>query len=245
MLVDRKPKILIVEDEMIIAAYISIELSKLNYEVIGINTQAEDAIATVKNNRPDLILMDVWLDGSMDGITAAEYIYHTFHIPVVFLTGSDDDNTFQRAMATRPYDYIVKPLQPETLKRTLKMVFNRVNINPADTIPNLPIDENELFVREKNQMKKLLIDDIFFVEADGKQCRVVTNEKELNVATALSFFANRLPEAYFIKVHRSYIVNIKKIDAISQTKEYLTIVSHIIPISRRNKKVLLDRLRMV
>ena len=116
-------KILIVEDEMIIAADISMNLTKFGYQVLGIKTKGEDAVSSIENNRPDLILMDIMLAGEMDGIETAQQILTTSKVPVIFLTSNSDDATFQRAIQAKPYAFISKPFQGEALSRTLKIAF--------------------------------------------------------------------------------------------------------------------------
>ena len=126
MTADKPVKILMVEDDMIIAADISMQLTKLGYEVIGINTRGEDALNTIEHNRPDLILMDIVLSGKVNGIEAARIILEKFQVPVIFLTSNSDDATFQRAITARPYAFISKPFQKSDLERTIKLALQRI-----------------------------------------------------------------------------------------------------------------------
>ena len=128
MMEDTTAKILMVEDDMIIAADISMQLTKLGYEVTGINTRGEDALRTVENNRPDIILMDIVLSGKMNGIETAQIILEKFQIPVIFLTSNSDDATFQQAIKAKPYAFIAKPFQKSDLERTLKLTLQRIAV---------------------------------------------------------------------------------------------------------------------
>ncbi|MBD0309598.1 MAG: response regulator, partial [Microcoleus sp. T1-bin1] len=100
-------KILIVEDESIIAEDISDSLISLGYRITGMVYSGEEAIEAAAKCRPDLVLMDVNLQGEIDGITAAAEIRARFQIPVVYLTAYADENTLRRVNATKPFGYIV------------------------------------------------------------------------------------------------------------------------------------------
>jgi diguanylate cyclase len=136
-------KILIVEDESIIAEDISDSLTARGYRVTGIVYSGEEAIQSVIEVRPDLVLMDVNLQGEIDGITAAEEIRTRFQIPVVYLTAFADENTLRRVNATKPFGYIVKPFEEKNLHTTIQLALHR---NQYDSLTNLP---NRSLLREK------------------------------------------------------------------------------------------------
>ncbi|MDX1603146.1 MAG: response regulator, partial [Salinimicrobium sediminis] len=104
-----KVKLLIVEDEMIIAAHISLQLSEMGYEVTGIVPRGEEALVHVKENPPDIILLDINLKGELDGIETARQMQRTRNIPVIYLTANADDAHFNKAKDTHPYGFIAKP----------------------------------------------------------------------------------------------------------------------------------------
>ncbi len=108
-------KILIVEDESIVALHIENSLKTLGYTVSGIASSGEEAIEKAGNTHPDLVLMDIVLKGEIDGIGAAEHIRDHFDIPVVYLTAFGDENTLQRAKVTEPFGYILKPFKEREL----------------------------------------------------------------------------------------------------------------------------------
>jgi two-component system cell cycle sensor histidine kinase/response regulator CckA len=116
-----KAKILIVEDEAIIASVIAGALRKFGYEVIDILNTGEEAVAVALQKKPDLILMDIRLQGALDGIDAAELILEKIDIPFIYLTAYADGTTLERAKKTRPYGYIPKPFQEIELKTTIEM----------------------------------------------------------------------------------------------------------------------------
>jgi CheY-like chemotaxis protein len=122
-----RTRLMIVEDDMIIAANISLQLSNLGYEVTGIETRGEDAINHALENHPDIILMDIQLKGKIDGVEAAKAIQKTLDIPIVYLTANSDDASFERAKETRPYAFISKPFNKLNLERTIALVVEKIN----------------------------------------------------------------------------------------------------------------------
>jgi len=106
-------KVMIVEDELITAEAIAILLKKLNYKPIAIVSSGEEAISKIKNLNLDLILMDIILAGTMDGIETAKIINTNYNIPIIFITAYGDKKTLNRAKLSEPYGYIVKPITNE------------------------------------------------------------------------------------------------------------------------------------
>lgn len=121
-------KILVVEDEVIVAEDIGFRLKKLGYIVTATVASGEEAIEKIAENRPDLVLMDIVLKGDMDGVTAAEKIRNRVDIPTVFLTAYADDQTLQRAKLTNPFGYIIKPFQQNDLRVAIEIALHRHEI---------------------------------------------------------------------------------------------------------------------
>ncbi|BBD57455.1 PAS/PAC sensor hybrid histidine kinase [Nostoc sp. HK-01] len=114
-------RILVVEDEVIVARTIANQLNQLGYTVIGTASSGQVAIAKALEGKPELVLMDVILKGEMDGITAASQIRDQLDIPVIFLTAYGDDNTVQRAKTTQPFGYVIKPFTPKDLRIAIEI----------------------------------------------------------------------------------------------------------------------------
>src|SRR5579864_189395 len=109
-----KSRILIVEDEAIVAADIEGRLSSFGYAVTGAVGTSEEAIQRVDTDKPDLVLMDIMLASNADGVATAEYIRKHNDVPVVFLTAHADEATLQRAKISQPFGYITKPFEEHT-----------------------------------------------------------------------------------------------------------------------------------
>jgi len=120
-----KMQILIVEDEMILAENIGRYLNKLGYTVSAIVTTGEAALQKAQELQPDLVLMDIHLDGELDGVEAAEHIRTAFGIPMVYITGYADPETLERARLTEPYAYLLKPIKEIDLAIAIPLALYR------------------------------------------------------------------------------------------------------------------------
>ncbi len=116
-------RILVVEDEAIVAMDIADRLSGMGYELAGQTSNGALALELAKERRPDLVLMDIRLQGEMDGITAAEVIGRQFRVPVIFLTAYSEDATLNRAKRTEPFGYILKPFDDRELRSTIEIAL--------------------------------------------------------------------------------------------------------------------------
>jgi PAS domain S-box-containing protein len=139
-----KKQILIVEDEIIAAIDIQKRLIELGYNVPAIVSSGEEAIIKVRENKPDLILMDINLNGEMDGIEATSKIHSFSDIPVIYLTAYSDDETLARAKITEPYAYIVKPFKDRELQINLEIALYKYTMENK-------LKESYEVIREKNQ----------------------------------------------------------------------------------------------
>jgi signal transduction histidine kinase len=122
-------KVVVVEDERVVAKDLCVQLAQLGVEVSGIASSAEMAIQLVEQCSPDLVLMDIHLKGEMDGIDAAAVIRQRFDVPTVYLTAHSDDGTLRRARETEPLGYIVKPISERDLRVTMEMAFERCRMD--------------------------------------------------------------------------------------------------------------------
>jgi two-component system cell cycle sensor histidine kinase/response regulator CckA len=120
-----QPKVLIVEDEAIVACDLERRLRKAGYVVSAIASSGELALQSIEETFPDLVLMDIHLQGPSDGIAVASEVRARFHLPVIFLTAYADKATLERAKATDPYSYLVKPVSPVNLASTIDVVLHK------------------------------------------------------------------------------------------------------------------------
>ena len=132
-----KAKLLIVEDEGIVALDLTNRLRGLGYTVSAVVSSGEKAVQTASETHPDLVLMDIRLKTNMDGIEAAREIYARFDIPVVYLSAMADDDTKQRANAALHFGYILKPFDERELHATIQKALYRHHADRESTTPTI------------------------------------------------------------------------------------------------------------
>ena len=244
-------KILIVEDEMIIAANISLQLTTLGYEVIGIVPRAEDALTCVKQDLPDIVLMDINLKGDLDGIETVKLIKEIHDVAVIYLTANADEANFNRAKSTHPHAFISKPFKKLDLQRAIELTADRLQKEKNNEIETSS-DESKpspfmlsdcIFVRHNEKMVKVDIKDILYIEAERNYCRIYSKDKEYLLVMTLKDMDEKLPNKHFLRVHRSFIVNLSQIDEIATS--HIVIAKKAIPVSKSLKEELLNRLQTI
>lgn len=114
-------RVLIVEDEKIIAADLEESLTEMGYDVCGVTASGEEALQMGREFDPDVVMMDIKLEGDLDGIETARYMKQLMNLPVVFLSAFSDDEILTRAEKTEPFGFLVKPFQPQELSATIRM----------------------------------------------------------------------------------------------------------------------------
>jgi DNA-binding LytR/AlgR family response regulator len=245
-------RILIVEDEMVIGANISLQLSKFGYEVTGIVPRGEEALMHVKENQPDIVLLDIHLKGNIDGIQTAEIMQKDHDIPIIYLTANADDVNFNRAKTTHPYAFISKPYKSLDLKRAIELTASLLESGslpePSIAVENPPkLDKasfvltDSVFVRSHEKMVKIIVKDIYYIEAERNYCRIYSKDKEYMLVMTLKDMNEKLPKGHFVRVHRSYIVNIEHIDEVAIS--HVAVAKKAIPLSKSFREDLLNRLQ--
>ena len=125
----QNPRILVVEDEVIVSADLQDQLIKLGYQVAGSAVAGEEAITKANDLKPDLVLMDIMLKGQMDGIEAAKQIRDHLRVPVIFLTANSNDSILERAKISEPFGYLLKPFDQRSLKSNIEMALYKARID--------------------------------------------------------------------------------------------------------------------
>ncbi len=247
-------RILIVEDEMVIGANISLQLSKFGYEVTGILPRGEEAIIHVRENQPDIVLLDINLKGNIDGIQTAEIMQKEHDIPVIYLTANADDANFNRAKSTHPYAFISKPYKSLDLKRAIELTASRLQ-SESDS-ETITVEDNQVkldkasfvltdsvFVRSHEKMVKIIVKDIYYIEAERNYCRIYSKDKEYMLVMTLKDMNEKLPHGHFVRVHRSYVVNIEHVDEVALS--HVAVAKKAIPLSKSFRDDLLNRLQTI
>ncbi len=243
-------KILIVEDEMIIAAKISMHLKQMGYSVSKIIPTAKEAIEHCRQSPPDILLLDIRLKGPLDGIQTAQVLQEEgIDIPIIYLTANADDQSFERAKQTRPYAFISKPYKKLDLLRAIELTVNRIAIDADTTTTNQNNEEvsyilsDRIFVRHNNRMVKLFLKDILYVEAERSYCRIFTNDTEYLLSIPLKDLSEKLTADHFMRVHRSYIINLQQVDEVAVS--HTVIEKKAIPLGKSYREEFMRRFQLI
>ncbi len=245
-------KILVVEDEMVIAANISLQLSELGYEVTGILPRGEEVLPHIKIDRPDIILLDIRLKGEMDGIETARLVLQQYNLPIIYLTANSDEDHFNRAKETQPFAFISKPFKKLDLQRAIELAIGHMpdqktsekegQITPNHTTEPFILNDR-IFVRHNEKMLKINIKDIYYIEAERNYCRIFAHGREYLLVMTLKDIDEKLPQNHFLRIHRSYIINISQIEEVAGT--HVVISKKAIPMSKDMRAELLKRLQTI
>ena len=248
-----KVKVLIVEDEAIVAKDIQTTLQNIGYKVTNIVSSGEKAIKEVEENRPDIILMDIMLKGAMTGIEVAKEVKERFSLPVVFLTAYADDNTLNKAKITEPYGYVIKPFKEKELHTTLEMALYKYerdeDVKKERDLYHSLIENKEskdsIFVRADYRLNKINFDDIYYVEALKDYVVINTSDNSYTTHTTMKEMVRILPAKDFVRIHRSFIVNLNKIFSIKYPDLVIEGKMKVLPIGGLYRKELYSRLNLI
>ena len=237
-------KVYVVEDDLVIATDLIATLESLNYEVIGSSQSGEDALAKLPDLELDLILLDIGLDGAMDGVDLAAQVNKLYDIPIIFLTSFTDQHTIDRVKVTKPAGYIVKPFDERDLQTNIELaLYNFVSKDSVSVAKNDLLFHDQIFVKDNFQFKKLDISDILYAKADDNYTFIYTNETHYLVSSTLKVIETKFPRSIFVRIHRSYLINIKKIDSIGST--YVVIGDSEIPVGKSYKSGLMQLVNLI
>jgi len=211
--------ILIIEDTPEQSDALIKVLLENNYTVVGVARNFTDALKLFYTNTVDIIIIDVFLDGKPDGITFAESIniIPNASKPFVFLTSSQDRQIFERAKLTKPFSFLMKPFNELEILYAIEMAvekfYEQTNVfltEEQDTV----ISNDFLFIKKKNSLKKVALQDILYIEVEERYCNIITEKEKFVILISLTKISALLDPAKFIRTHRNTIVNSDKIEEI-------------------------------
>lgn len=247
-----KIKVLVVEDELIIADNICDILEDLGYEVLEPAISYTEALEILEREKPDLALLDIQLAGRRDGIDLAWKIRDDYNIPFIFLTSNADPATVERAKKVRPPAYLLKPFDKNDLFTSIEIALYNYSQNnlgkPEEKIAEseLGTDQREniilnnaLFVKHKQLFQKVKFEEILFLKSEHVYVNLITKNQAFLVRGSLSKLIERLPN-YFFKLHRSYVVNLNEIESIGYSN--LKIGKHELPFGKGYRAALLNKI---
>ncbi len=227
-------KILIVEDEVLIADTIQRYLESKGHEVAGTAISFEEAIEQYHQNKPDLALLDIRLSGTKNGIDLAHFLNsQKIPVPYIFLTSQMDTYFIDRAKETYPLGYLSKPIQKYSLLSTIEISMH--NLMASKTIePTINLN-----IGFENRMIK--IKDILFIKADHIYVKIyLSGGEEVMLRSSIKEILEKLPEKQFVQTHRSFAINTNQVG--QWDNDEIQIQGNFIPLSRSRRKIVQEYL---
>lgn len=212
-----KPKVLLVEDNFNLSENIKEILTLKGYEIVEILDQAETALSIIEEKLPDLVLVDIKLKGTKTGIELAEDLRQTIDLPIVFLTSAFGQEIVKKVKHIRPDGFITKPFTTNSLITCIELAMERHKVNLKESADQQKINNTDLFIRENGWLKKIVISEISFIKAEGTYTHIFVKDKHYTLRNTVKDLMRKLPEYQFSRIHKSYIVNMGKIEALSPT----------------------------
>jgi len=240
-------KILIVEDNVIIADDMQSMLEEIGYEIVDNVIVYEQAEEVLKTKHVDLVLIDIILASDKTGIDLGKHIRTNYNIPFIFVTSNSDRATVENAKMVKPNGYLVKPFEQQDLYTSIEIALANYNYSEKpggkvndqeEKVMSNSVLKDSIFVKKQHLYYRIQFEDIQFIKADNVYLEVNTIDKKFLVRSPLKDYLGKLPSQKFYRAHKSYIVNVDHIDAINSKD--IMINNKLIPISKEFKEFIIS-----
>ncbi len=242
-------RILLVEDDLSLALEIEMMINELGYIFQGNSTNGDEALQLITEARPDLIIMDINIEGAKNGLEVAREIASE-KIPLIFITAFQNEEYFQEAKKIAPAAYLIKPFQLLTLQNTIELAVMKAvtgkSTDPARWENSISGEGSTIFIKMNKRLQKISVGEIHWIEVSGNYCYIYTKTKKYILKISLTSILKKIvAHAEFIRVHKQHVVQRKYIDSVDTNTNTLNIGNSVIPIGRRFKKDLLLRINLL
>lgn len=236
--------VLIIEDTSADSDALAKVLLANEYNLVGIASTYNEALTLFYNNKVDVVIIDVFLNGNAEGITFAETIniVPNKSIPFVFLTNSSDRKIFERAKITQPFGFLLKPFNELEILYAIEMAVEKFN-NQTDVFlseeQDTVITNEYLFVKKGKALKKVHIGDIVCIEVEERYCNIITEKEKFVILISLTKILKTLDPTKFCRTHRNHIINLEKIVEIIPADNLIILTgNHKVILSDKYKKLI-------
>lgn len=238
-----KVKILVVEDEVIIADNICDALNDLGYQALEPAINYTEAIATIEAEKPDIAMLDIHLSGKKTGIDLAKKIREKYDFPFIFLTSNSDAYTINKAKEVTPPAYLIKPFSKEELYSSIEIALHNFSAKLGDLLEGDLIIKDAIFVKDKGYFTKVHFNDILYLKSAHVYIEIILkNHQKHVVRTSLNDILKNL-NPNFIRVHRGFIINVQHLTQINNTS--VKIENEEIPIGKKFREDIVKRINLV
>jgi len=238
-------KLLITENLSNVEIDLKNRLQKLGFEVVDYVESPQKALEVLENKRVDLVLMDTFFEQDFTGIDAEKIISKKYHTPVLFLASENKMNQAENIIESSAFAMILKPIKDLELKVNIFLAIE--NYQRMRSVPEVKEDvtSDYIFVRSDYKLNKIRVLDIFYIEAKKDYVNIHTSDNVYMVHSTMRDIMSVLPIIRFIRIHRSYIVNIDKIFSIKYPDLLVENKMKMLPIGGLYRKELFDKLNII
>lgn len=244
-------RLLIVEDEAILALDLRSRLQREGYIVAGIAATGHDALAIHQEQAVDMALCDINLRGDWNGIETARKLMAFRPLPIIYLSALTDRDTIDEAKQTYPAAYLTKPVTTDSLRIAIELALSnfayRLQPAPPSNLPVQATQRNDretsretilqvgdaVFLKQNYQFIRLSLNDILFLEADDNYTTIVTTNRKYALRLPLNVLIQRLPNLVLVRTHRSHAINLAQIESFNDTEVHLA--GYTLPLGRSYK----------
>ncbi len=242
-----KIKVLIVEDELIIANDLKDILEQGHYEVCRIAKSYEEGISALEVHNPDIALLDINIKGEKDGVDLGSQIRALFKIPFIFISSHTDQGTLARVKQIHPYGFLVKPFEEDdvfvAIELALSNFSNEQSKHADETEPTDFVINKSLFIRQKNMAVKVPYSDILYAKADANYCTLYTTTQQYVLRSTLKDLESKVEGPEFYRSHRSYLINLSHLVAINS--DIIVVGKDKLPVGREQQIWLMDHINKI
>ncbi|PKK37544.1 DNA-binding response regulator [Siphonobacter sp. SORGH_AS_0500] len=245
---ENRVRVLIIEDEAVLAMDLCDTLETEGYYVVGIANNGKRALEIYQQNQVDLVLCDINIKGEWDGIETINQLQNIKNVPVIYITALADKETKDRAKLTYPAAYLFKPINNANLNISIELAIqnflardasgytkdqNKITDKDVQSKEVILKIEQSIFIKHNYQFVRIDMQDIIYLEADNTYTTIVTSDKKYSIRLTLNLTLLRLGVEKLMRVHRSYAVNVRKIKSFNEKE--IVADQYTIPMGRQYK----------
>jgi len=234
-------RILIVEDETIIAEDLKNKLLGLNYKVSAISYSFDDALSQLEKGGHDLVLLDIQLSDVRDGIDLAQIVRKQYQLPFLFVSSNADRHTISRAKTTQPNGYIVKPFNKRDLYAAIELAMDQPNKKEQEELKSDIQEQDFFFIKEAHRYLQIKKEEIHWLKAEANYTQLKIQDSKHLIRGKLKEVISQLPSS-FIRIHKSYAVNLTHVQVVQPNR--LQINGEYLPIGESYKNKLLSKIKL-
>ena len=248
-----KLRILVAEDNLVHASKMEMILDELGYDLIGIFDNEVEMLRMFNATLPDLVILDIDLKDTDDGVTIAGKINSIRPTPIIFATSFVDKETITRALRTDPYAYLIKPIEKPSLQAAIELAVFKLGKKDQEASTgkfsgwseDLVLNES-FFIKSGSKLVKVIWADIQWIEvSQDRYCEIVSDKRSFQIRSSMNQLEEKLDPTVFVRIHRSHIVNIEKVDGVDDVDMVVEVGEKSLPLGGAYKNNLMNRLRLL